>query len=172
MRRSLSILLAALAVATALASIGVPPALAGTSWPCAAPYYATCYAPSAVQQAQRAMPMHPVNPSAEVFSATHLKLARVTISRSGFNTPPNAIFYIYGLPLEIDRPYPQTERKYLLVVEYPRRILPMRGMRLSSTKTGVQLSGTLRHHPISLMVYGNVTRDVVKTVGQALIAAR
>ena len=172
MRHSLSILLAALTVVAGLASSHVSPALAATSWPCAAPYYATCFAPSAVRKAERAMPMRPVDPSTAVYSAAHLKLARVTISRSGLTGPPNAIFYIYGRALEIDRPYPQTGQKFLLVVEAPRRALPMSGMRMNVTKNGAQLSGALRHHPISVTVYGNLSQDVVKTVGQALIAAR
>ena len=172
MRRSLSILLAALTVATVLTSTGVSPVLARTSWPCAAQQYATCYAPSAVRQAERVMSIHPVNPSAAVLSAAHLKLARVTISRSSFTGPPTTIYYIYGLPLEIDRAYPRNGQKFLLVVESPRRILPLRGMHMNVTRNGVQLSGALRHHPISVTVFGNLSQGVVKSVGQALINAR
>ncbi len=147
---------------------GTAPALAQGSWACAASYYATCYIPSKVSQAERAMPVKPVNPSRAVFQATHLRLARVAVSRGGFNAPARAIFYSYGVALAIDQRFPRTDRKYVLVVESPLRTVSFPGMRINSTQFGSQLATSLRKHKLSLVVYGNLDRATIKKIGLAI----
>jgi hypothetical protein len=148
---------------------------------------ATCYKPSAASLAMQQVPFRPVDPIALVEEVTGLHLARVLVqSASGIGPgPPNGIVYVFGPVAPGAIPFPtRDEPKYVLVREAlypgppPAEPLLDRAEGAAGEPEGTQrrivgpwqFGAALHHGTVLLTVTANLPRDVVRRIGEGILA--